>query len=291
MATRRSLQETFYPETSFGGFPRSDGTMAFYQRVNALLKPSDVVLDVGCGRGEYAEDSVESRAKLRTLRGKCAAVIGVDSDVDAAANPCVDEFRHILGDRWPVEREAIDLCLVDSVLEHVDDPDAFFGECRRVLRPEGYLCVRTPNALGYATVMARLIPNAAHAAVLARVQTGRRAVDIFPTFYRCNSSRRLRDALRRHGFEACVYGYGPAPAYLDFSTVAYTLGVIWAAAAPSVVQAELHGFARRGTWPGVERQKSPAIESHSGLRRVLEIPSCPPSDTAHAPRLPLKRRP
>jgi SAM-dependent methyltransferase len=221
--------------------------MAFYQRVNALLRQADTVLDVGCGRGEYAEDTVAYRVGLRTLRGKCAAVIGIDRDFAAQANPCIDEFRPITAAHWPVADGEIDLCLIDSVLEHVEDTNAFFGECRRVLKPGGYLCLRTPNAFGYPTIMARIIPNAAHAAVLARVQRGRKAADIFPTLYHCNSPRKLRGALRRNGFEACVYGYGPAPAYLDFSASAYALGVIWAAAAPSVVQAELHSFARLRT--------------------------------------------
>ena len=93
--------------------------------------------------------------------------------------------------------------------------------------------------------MSRLIPNAAHAAVLARLQPGTHAVDVFPTFYRCNSPRRLRETLARHGFDAYVYGHGPAPGYLGFSRLAYALGVIWAALAPSIVQAELFGFAER----------------------------------------------
>ena len=135
---RRTLEDFLAPT----------GRWRVYQRVNALLKPSSVVLDVGCGRGKDVQDPVESRAKLRTLRGKCASVIGIDSDVAAAANPAVDEFRHISGKQWPVDREAIDLCLVDSVLEHVSDPDAFFAECRRVVKPGGYLCIRTPNSLG-----------------------------------------------------------------------------------------------------------------------------------------------
>lgn len=247
MATRHRLVDAHYPETSFGGFSRADGTIAFYQRVNALLTPSSVVLDVGCGRGEYADDPVLSRRDLRDLRGKCTAVVGIDLDPAAASNPCVDEFRVIRGERWPVDRESVDLCLMDNVLEHVSRPDEFFAECRRAVRPAGYVCIRTPNSLGYATIMTRLIPNSAHAAVLARVQHGRLSADVFPTLFRCNSPRRLRKALARHGFSACVFGNGPEPAYLDFSTLAYALGVAWASVAPSALQATLFAFARRQT--------------------------------------------
>lgn len=245
MAIDRNLAETFYPEAHFGGFTRTDGTMAFYQRVNALITPSSVVLDIGCGRGEYAEDQVASRRELRCLRGKCAAVIGIDRDSAAISNPCIDEFRAVDGEDWPLDCETVDLCLIDNVLEHVDDPDRFFDECFRVLRPGGFVCVRTPNSLGYATFMARLIPNSAHSAVLARVQRTRQAVDIFPTLYRCNSPRRLRKTLVRHGFKGFVFGHGPEPAYLGFSTFAFALGVAWAAVAPSTLQGTLFAFAQR----------------------------------------------
>lgn len=45
------LKERFYPETTYGGFSYVDGTIAFFSRVNALLKPESVVVDFGCGRG------------------------------------------------------------------------------------------------------------------------------------------------------------------------------------------------------------------------------------------------
>ena len=47
----------FYPENRAGGFSRCDGTVQFYQRVRALLRPNYVVLDFGAGRGAaYYQD-------------------------------------------------------------------------------------------------------------------------------------------------------------------------------------------------------------------------------------------
>ena len=40
----------FYPENMAGGFSRCDGTVQFYQRVRALLRPGWVVLDFGAVR-------------------------------------------------------------------------------------------------------------------------------------------------------------------------------------------------------------------------------------------------
>ncbi len=237
--------QDFYPETAFGGFSRADGTVAFYVRVNALVDSTSTILDVGCGRGEYAEDPVEHRRRLRDLRGKGAQVIGIDRDPTAATNPCVDTFRLIDSSRWPVDDETIDVCLVDNVLEHAEEPDDLLRECRRVLTPGGHLCIRTPNARGYATALARLIPNAAHAAVLKKVQVGRREIDVFPTLYRCNTPHRLRKALARTGFTGSVFGHGAEPSYLEFSRVAYALGVAYSYAVPPSLQNTLFAFATR----------------------------------------------
>ncbi|MDA3924611.1 MAG: hypothetical protein PF904_07930 [Kiritimatiellae bacterium] len=61
--------EYFYPESKFGGFTDIDGTITFFNRVNALIKPSFVVLDVGCGRGAYSEDPVSLRKKPENFQG------------------------------------------------------------------------------------------------------------------------------------------------------------------------------------------------------------------------------
>ena len=36
-----TFTERFYPQIRFGGFTHADGTIAFYVRVNALLKGTD----------------------------------------------------------------------------------------------------------------------------------------------------------------------------------------------------------------------------------------------------------
>lgn len=233
-----------YPEVSIGGFTRLDGTVAFFSRVNALVDRTSVVLDVGCGRGAYAEDPVRYRRDLRVLRGRVRRVVGLDVDVEAAANPFVDEFRLLEGDVWPIESESIDVAVADYVMEHVASPRAFFSEARRVLRPGGTICIRTPNRLGYAGIAAQLIPNSLHARVTARVQDGRQERDVFPTYYRCNTAGALRAAMRDAGLDPVVITHESEPSYLAFSRVLYRLGAIYARLAPSVFQNNLFAFGR-----------------------------------------------
>lgn len=239
----------FYPESRFGGFSDLDGTIRFYSRVDALLSPEAVVLDVGCGRGAYDEDPVALRRRLRIFQGRCARVVGIDVDPEAAHNPHLDEF-HLIDARskpmrWPLEDESVDVCVSDFVLEHVEDPGAFFSECRRVLRSGGCLALRTPNARSYVALASRLLPNRMHADVVARVQENRKSQDVFPTLYKCNTKQKIERALGRCGFEHVVYGYEAEPSYLSFSRVAYALGVLHQKLAPGAIKPTLFAFARK----------------------------------------------
>ena len=83
---------------------------------------------------------------------------------------------------------------------------------------------------------------------------------MFGTFYRCNSRRRLKEALADNGFQAVVYTHGAEPAYLGFSAVAYAAGVAWASKAPSALQSTHFVFARRVGKPNSLDDRSQSIE-------------------------------
>ena len=238
--------DKWYPERRFGGFTHVDGTVAFYTRVVSLMDPRSVVLDLGCGRGLAIEDPVPWRRELQVLQGKCARVLGADVDPAASSNPIIDEFHLIEAGRVPLPDECIDVCVADFVVEHVQDVGQFFSESARVLRPGGYLCIRTPNVWSYMGVASRVVPSRLHARVLSKVQSDRKEEDIFPTVYRCNSVRRLRKALAQHGLEAVVQTQEPEPAYLSFSRFLYALGVFHQRHAPRPFRRMLLAYARKG---------------------------------------------
>ena len=240
-----SLKENFYPESRFGGFSDVDGTLAFYLRVNSLLKPDFQVLDLGCGRGAYGEDQVHIRRELRILKGKVRKITGLDVDPAARSNPFIDEFHLLDGPRWPVEDASLDLVLSDHVLEHLSHPEAFFSEAHRVLRPGGLICLRTTNVWSYVALASRLVPNRLHGQVLEKVKAGQNQVDVFPTLYRCNSLPKIRAQLKRCGLEGVAYGYGPEPSYLSFSRLAYWLGVLYGRLVPRFFQPVLFVFAQK----------------------------------------------
>jgi SAM-dependent methyltransferase len=242
---KRDYRRRGYPEIEFGGFSDVDGTVTFYARVSALLRPDMSLVDFGCGRGAQAEDPVVYRRNLRIFRGRVRRVIGVDVDGVGIKNPTIDEFRLLApGGIWPIESFSIDLVFSNFVMEHLPDPDLFFSEAVRVLRKGGYLRLRTPNVWGYVAVAARLIPERLHKKVLRRAQPERKEEDIFPALYRCNSLAKLRGQLSKHGFEGIAYGYESEPAYLNFWGIAYRMGVLIHKFLPGRFRSSIFVFAR-----------------------------------------------
>jgi SAM-dependent methyltransferase len=254
----KEMMERFYPESAFGGFTDVDGTIRFHVRVRSLVESGSVVLDVGCGRGAYAESELRIIRDLRTLRGAVKHVIGIDVDPAAATNPCIDEFRLLDGDTWPIPDASVDVLVSDWVLEHVQNPAGFFAECARVVRPGGYICLRTTNRLGYVSVISRLVPSALHARILKSAQRGRDERDVFPAVYRCNTARALRKQLGTHGFERCVYGIESEPRYLNFSSLIYALGVAYQRWVPRLFTNVLVAYGRRLPIPESTTSSTPS---------------------------------
>lgn len=239
------LMRKHYPESQFGGFTDVDGNIIFHTRVNALIEPHMVFLDVGCGNGAHRrQDEVTYRKNLQIYKGKVKQVIGIDVDEKSRENPFLDEFRLIRGN-WPIENESVDLCLCQSVIEHISDPEHFFSEFQRVLKKDGYLCINTSNLFNYVSFISHIIPSTYHAKIINKVQLRRRQDDVFPTCYKCNTIRKLQRILTRHGFEGVVYGYEAEPGYLNFSGFAYFLGVLHQRYAPKFMKPVIYVFAKK----------------------------------------------
>jgi SAM-dependent methyltransferase len=237
-----------YPEAQAGGFTRYDQHVIFFARVNALLRNDMTVLDFGAGRGIWAEIESGFKLQLITLRGKCDKVIGVDLDPAVLDNPLVDEAVVLPADgSIPLPDRSVDMIVSWAVFEHLEDPAHAAAELRRVLKPGGWICAWTPNKWGYVSVGARLVPNQLHARLLRHVHptSQRRERDVFPTFYRLNTLRELRQLFPNSGFEHYSYRFNGVPYY--------HANKLWLAAAidllinfaPNYFAQSLHVFIRK----------------------------------------------
>jgi SAM-dependent methyltransferase len=212
--SKTRVERRFFQEVNVSGFAHIDQEVAFFTQVAALLRPTDVVLDFGAGRGEFFHDEpVLYRRWLQNFRGRAARVDGCDVDPAVCGNPTLDEAKVIeLGSPLPYEDDRFDLVISRYVFEHVPDPDWAARELLRVTKPGGWICALTPNKWGYVALAARVVPNGLHKRALRRIQPHRKEEDVFPTEYRLNRPGDVRKAFG-HGADVYHYSMSAVPSY------------------------------------------------------------------------------
>lgn len=112
----------------------------------AALVEGKVVLDLACGEG-YGAYFLAERA---------AQVLGVDRDketIEHASSRYIRPnltFRRGSMESIPVEGSALfDVVVCFEALEHTDQHEAVMDEIKRVLKPNGFLIISTPNRAEY----------------------------------------------------------------------------------------------------------------------------------------------
>jgi SAM-dependent methyltransferase len=238
--------ETLRPEISAGGFDRYDGTIQFYQRVNALLKPDFTVVDFGAGRGvNHIEDPIEYRRALQKIKGKVSEVIGIDVDNAVTTNPALDRSIVITGPDIPLLDKSVDLILSDFTFEHLADPDAIARSFDRILKPGGWLCARTPNRFGYIALANSLLPDSAKSRILHGAQPDRKEEDVFPAFYRMNTFNDLKKVFPENRFRHASFYWDASPSYYFGRRWIFSLFSMLHAVTPDVTKTMLMIFIQK----------------------------------------------
>jgi len=99
--------------------------------------PADI-LDIGCGTGQ-----------LLSFLGRkypAARLYGLDLAYNMSRHAAERLGRGAMlvngdAEQLPFREGAFDLVVSTSTLQWIDNMDAFFQQCHRVLRPDGYLCI------------------------------------------------------------------------------------------------------------------------------------------------------
>ncbi|HUC80559.1 MAG TPA: methyltransferase domain-containing protein [Flavisolibacter sp.] len=103
------------------------------------------VLDIACGEG-YGSALMSSTA---------ASVVGADADAETVAEAAKNyhhpnlSFRQANITALPFDDTAFDAVICFETLEHVEDHEAVLAELKRVLKPDGFLIISTPNREEY----------------------------------------------------------------------------------------------------------------------------------------------
>lgn len=154
-------------------------------------------LDLGCGH--QLLPAWRSQAELE-LVGKIPILVGLDYDWESLKkHRSIDVL--VRGDisRLPFRNDNFDLVTSNMVFEHLTDPLGQLKEILRVLKPGGVLMFHTPNALGYGTFLARMIPDFVKDK-LVYLLDGREANDVFKAYYKINSLTQIEKEVGKTNF-------------------------------------------------------------------------------------------
>jgi len=188
----------------------------YESRISDLLRPNSVILDAGCGR---------SFPTLKKLAGVTKHLFGIDiCKFDCSAETHLLNLINANLTEMAFKSGTFDLVISRSVLEHIENPAKMCEEIYRVLKPGGQYIFLTPNLFDYSTICAKIIPNRFHAKIV-RFMEGRNEEDIFPTYYRLNSEKHIKQIVRKVGFRSYRLEYfGQYPSYFLFNPLLFLTG-------------------------------------------------------------------
>ncbi len=100
-------------------------------------KKYNVMADIGAGRGELTERLVPHANTILML-----------DDYEEVNRPANTQFvKADLNDFWSVPDNSVDFVFSLEVIEHIENPRHFMREIKRIMKPNGYGFVSTPNNL------------------------------------------------------------------------------------------------------------------------------------------------
>lgn len=170
--------------------------LTFEKEVSRRLKPSNTLLDVGCGRGAPV---------LAKFRGSADRLIGVDM---VPFTDSIAGMELLQGDLCSTGLPdcSVDVIMARSVMEHVVAPEDAYREMARVLRPGGYFIFLTANMWDYASLIAKATPNKLHPWIVRHTE-GRAEEDVFPTAYRSNTKSAIYRLAEYSGLSVERFSY------------------------------------------------------------------------------------
>ncbi len=176
---------------------------AWYQAVvDQLVTDKCRWIDVGGGKSIFPHD----RKLSCELAKRCEHLVGVDPSTNLDQNDLVDERCKATIEEYYNEG-VFDLATLRMVAEHIQQPEKVVQSFSRLIKPMGYVVIYTPNRWAFVSVMASLMPNKLHASFARFMSPGRKDEDVFPTFYRMNTRRRLRNLFEEGGFREVGFAY------------------------------------------------------------------------------------
>ncbi len=208
----------FIDRKFYSQFPVNWDNKLFREKILAVIKPQDIILDLGAGSGYVKEMNFKNEAY---------EVTGIDLDPGISKNPFLHQY--VLGSVYDLsgfENGKFDVIICNSVVEHIENPEKFVSELSRVLKPGGYFLAKTPNRNNYMPLVARLTPLSFHK--WYNKKRGRPEEHTFPTCYRLNTPRTIKKYFSEEVFEKIrIETFEGPPSYLRINFIFYLLGWLY----------------------------------------------------------------
>ena len=195
--------------------PKWDETLVYLaKKLNSLNGNELVVLDAGCGNGNYIID--ENRSKIRWAAGLDVRKEFVKNNI------CLDEIAIGNLENLPFEKNFYDIVLSLWVLEHLKDPQNAIKEIARVLKPGGLFMFATPNKDYFPLKIVHLLKNTGINSILNKILFGRSKTDIFPAYYKANTLKDINILVKDY-FEIEELKLNYDVSYLAFNKITYNV--------------------------------------------------------------------
>lgn len=102
------------------------------------IRPSDTVLDLGAGYGEF----------INRVHAAKKYAMDLNPDTASKVNTDVEVLQHDCATRWPLPDSSVDVIFTSNFFEHLSDKTALartLAEAHRCLKPGGRLIALGPN--------------------------------------------------------------------------------------------------------------------------------------------------
>lgn len=139
-------------------------------------------------------------ASSEELAARPTYFAGCDLGEDVLENPFLHEARVADAAALPWDAETFDLVSANMVAEHLEEPERVLRQIHRVLRPGGRCLLVTPNLKHPVVRASTFVPKGPRRLFRVLID-GAPDEDVFPTYYRLNTTRDIRALAERVGFE------------------------------------------------------------------------------------------
>lgn len=168
----------------------------------------NVLLDAGCGK----------KGILNKYKGQFKYAVGMDLSAAAVQqNTSLDSY--VLGnlEYIPFPDNTFDIIISQWVVEHMSDPEECFREFYRVLKKGGGLILVTNSIYHPIMFFSSIFPEGFRDKIKNRVLPPEIEEDTFPTYYKCNTLKRIERVLTAIGFTKVFDAYVGDASFFIFS--------------------------------------------------------------------------